>query len=118
MRSAFKNLTNHNHIILHKSSQIMPWLDSIEKIIYNGFYVYHDNLNKVLELVQKYNFCPFIKISNENLLDKNKFDNLQSIIENTPCEIIYQRYDYLTFTNFLKFAFKKFKKYSFIINFL
>ena len=117
-RSAFENLTNHSQIKFPKSTQVIPWLDSIEKVIYNGFYVYQNNLDKIIDLIQKYNFCPFIKISNENLLDKNKFDNLQSIIKNTPCEIIYQRYDYLTFVDILKLAFKKFPKYLFIINFL
>lgn len=118
--SAFTKLNEHKPITLHKSSkETIDWLDSIEKIIYNGFYIYQNNLNKIFELIQKYNFCPFVKICFKEKINKNiAYNDLVSIIEYTPCEIFYRRYDYNTFLNILRISLEKYPIYSFIYDYL
>ena len=113
--SAFRRIGNNNFIIYRPNNTI--WLDSIEKVIYNGFLCYQDSYDMTINLIIKYNFCPFVKLD-KSRFDKESYRNLEQLIKNTPCEIFFIKYDYATFKHLINLSLRKYKKYYFILDFL
>ena len=113
--SAFRRIGNNNFTIYRPNNTI--WLDSIEKVIYNGFLCYQDSYDMTINLILKYNFCPFVKLD-KSKFDKESYRNLEQLIKNTPCEIFFIKYDYATFKHLINLSLRKYKKYYFILDFL
>ena len=103
--SAFRKIGNNNFKIIEIPTNTV-WLDSIEKVIYNGFLCYQNSYEMTLKLILNFNFCPFVKLD-KSKFDKESYRNLEQIIKNTPCEIFFIKYDYATFKHLINFILKK-----------
>ena len=114
--SAFRKIGNNNFKIIEKPTNTI-WLDSIEKVIYNGFLCYQNSYEMTLKLILNFNFCPFVKLDKSEY-NKESYTNLELLIKNTPCEILFAKYDYNTFKYIINLSLKKYQKYYFIWDFL